>query len=318
MSAAAQTHANAAAHAPGPSDVREGGAWSRRQKHKNDLLHALARLAVALLAPLPSSVLRVLGRALGLGAYAWLPGPRRLALANARRAMPHLDARTLRRLVRRAYAGLGSHLGDTVAMLGNPARFVPLPLAPGDRRVLEEACAEGRGVVFASAHLGPWERVAGTLVASGFRLTTIARGAYDPRLTALYDRVRRPLGLGVIYRGMPGAPARIVRVLRTGGLLGAPMDLRTRAASVDAPFLGHPAATAVGPARLALRTRAPVVVGTVAPRGAALGLTFTRIPTKDLAAGESGELELTARINAELSSRILALPDAWVWMHPRW
>jgi lauroyl/myristoyl acyltransferase len=38
----------------------------------------------------------------------------------------------------------------------------------------------------------------------------------------------------------------------------------------------------------------------------------------DLGRDDAAARELTARINAELSRRILALPHAWVWMHERW
>ena len=97
------------------------------------------------------------------------------------------------------------------------------------------------------------------------------------------------------------------------------MDLRSRVPSCDAPFLGHPALTAVGPARIALRARAAVVVGTAAPGpDGSLVVTATRIDSSDLTRDEGGALELTRRINGELSRRILALPHAWVWMHERW
>jgi lauroyl/myristoyl acyltransferase len=47
-------------------------------------------------------------------------------------------------------------------------------------------------------------------------------------------------------------------------------------------------------------------------------VTATRIRLDDLPADASGATSLTARINDELSARILALPHAWVWMHERW
>lgn len=77
--------------------------------------------------------------------------------------------------------------------------------------------------------------------------------------------------------------------------------------------------TAVGPARLALRTGAAVIVGTAAPAaGDGLQVTATRIATNDLPGGDASARELTCRINEELSRRILSLPRAWVWMHERW
>ncbi|WP_394838523.1 lysophospholipid acyltransferase family protein [Pendulispora rubella] len=305
------------------ADVRAGGRWGYAQATKNALLYGLVRAALAVAACVPPSLLHRLGRGLGALAHAILPDTRRLALANVRRALPQWDEARRRGLVRAAYGNLGGHLGDAVASLrGKTATVLPFPEA--ERQVLAEALREGRGVLFVSAHLGPWERVAQTLVASGFPLTTVARESYDPRLTALYDRLRGSKGVASIYRGAPGAPVRMLRTLRSGGLLGMPMDLRSRVPSIDVPFLGTPAATPVGPARMACRTGAVIVVGTAAPfTGAAsdpsnasggLQLTVTRLTIDDPAS----EAAVTARINDELSQRILAMPEQWVWMHPRW
>jgi KDO2-lipid IV(A) lauroyltransferase len=299
-------------------DLREGGEWTRTQTLKNDVLWASARGAIAALGALPASWLRPLGRGVGALAYVLFGAARRTAHANLALAFPELDARERGRLVRRAYDALGACLGETVGLLRESAPAPPLLLDAPSLEALAGAHAEGRGVLFASAHLGPWERVAGALVAAGLPLTTIARDAYDPRFTLLYERIRARQGVRTIYRGAPGAAARIVRTLKGGGVLGVPMDLRTRVTSIDAPFLGHLAATPVGPARLALRTGAAVVVGTSAR--AANGdfcVTATRIAVSDLDRSADAERALTTRINDELSARIRALPDGWVWMHPR-
>ena len=216
---------------------------------------------------------------------------------------------------------MGELLADAVALLR--ARGGPLlELDPHARAVIDEARREGRGVVFASAHLGPWERVAASLVAAGVPLDDAGAGelrsSLHAHVRALARRPRRARGLAV-GRSIDDGDRGIVRTLRAGGVLGVPMDLRSRVPSCAAMFLGHPAPTPVGPARIALRTGAAVVVGTVAPAGDALVITATRIPTGDLDFRAGGaELELTARINRELSRRILALPHAWVWMHERW
>jgi KDO2-lipid IV(A) lauroyltransferase len=213
-------------------------------------------------------------------------------------------------------------MGDTVALLSTRHAITPLPIEDGSRRVLEEARSEGRGVVFASAHLGPWERVGASLVAAGVPLTVVAREGYDPRFTMLFDKLRGRLGVPAIYRGSAGAHVRIVRTLREGGVLGVLMDLRSRVPSIVTPFLGIPAKTAVGPARIALRTGAAVVVGTVVGTAAGelpgLRITITRIETEGLGCNASGEEALTRAMNAELSRRVLAMPKGWLWMHPRW
>jgi KDO2-lipid IV(A) lauroyltransferase len=299
-------------------DVREGGRWTAAQRVKNDALWVLARVALAIAGVLPLPLLRSLGRHLGRLAHTLARNARRTALHNVALVLPELDDGARSALVRRCFIHLGELLGETVAMLDATRASPPLPLTPEAAAILDDARREGRGVVFASAHLGPWERVAASLVAAGVPLVALGREAYDPRFSLLYERMRRGHGVGVLWRAGPGSAARILRTLRSGGVLGIPMDLRSRVPGCDAPFLGHMAPTPVGPARIALRTRAPVVVGSAAPGRAGLVVTATRIDAADLSADDAGARELTARINAELSRRILALPHAWVWMHDRW
>jgi Kdo2-lipid IVA lauroyltransferase/acyltransferase len=299
-------------------DLRNGDKWTPLQSAKNDALWALASAALATTRCLPLQALRVLGGWLGATAYVLVRPARRTALANVALVLPALDSRARRALVRRSFATLGEFLGETVAAFrgdGPPLLTVTVEA----KAILDEARSKGRGVVLASAHLGPWERVAASLVAAGVPLVALVRESYDPRFSRIYERLRTAGGVRVIWRGAPGATARIVRTLRNGELLGVPMDLRARVASIDAPFLGHDAPTALGPARIALSARAPVVVATAAPapRGG-LVVSATRILADDLRPDPAGARTLTTRINDELSTRILALPHSWVWMHPRW
>jgi KDO2-lipid IV(A) lauroyltransferase len=291
---------------------------------KNDALFVSAMAALAVTVRLPDAWLRSAGRFLGASAHALAPGLRRTAEENVARAFPELDARARAALVRRVYVRLGEQLGEAVASLDPVRQVAPLPFAPGARAVLDDALGEGRGVVFASAHLGPWERVAKTLVDAGFPFTAVAREAYDPRLDAVYTRLRTGRGVRTIYRGRPGAPAALLRVLRAGGLLGIPMDLASRVPSVDVPFLGVLAPTPVGPAKLALRTGAAVVVGAAALDDGRLVVDVTPVRTADLTgrgvsrqARDDAARLLTARINDALSARIRAMPEAWPWMHAR-
>jgi KDO2-lipid IV(A) lauroyltransferase len=315
------------ARASSVPDVREGGRWTLAQRAKNDVLWLLASAAVATVGRLPPRVLHGTGVALGRLAHLVLPPARRLAERNVAVAFPELDRAARRALVARSYRTLGGYLGDAVAMLDPRRPVTSLPFAGDARSILDAAIAERRGVLFASAHLGPWERVAATLVQCELPFTAVAREAYDPRLTRLYERLRGDRGLATIYRGAPGAGTALLRTLRRGHVLGIPMDLASRVPSIDVPFLGREARTPVGPARLALRTGAAVVVGVPAPgngENGALGepgeleLAITRIPTSDLDASSDGERILTTRINDAISARIRAMPEGWVWMHPRW
>lgn len=290
-------------------DLREGGRWTLAQRAKNDVIWIAVQVSLAITTRLPPNILRHAGRALAAIAHLVVPSAKRIARANVARAFPEMSEREVRALVRRNYRRLGERLAEAVSSLDERRELAPLPFGPGALEVLQDALAEGRGMVFASAHLGPWERVAATLVAAGLPLTAIAREAYDPRLTPVYDRLRGGRGVRVIYRSEPRAAAKLLRTLRSGGMLGVPMDLASRVPSIEVPFLDAPAKTPVGPAKLAVRTGAAVVVGTIDGRGM---ITATRIDPS------TNSAELTALINAELSRRIREIPEEWVWMHPRW
>lgn len=298
-------------------DVRLGGEWSLAQRAKNDAIYALATAALAGCSVLPRRALDGVARVLAGMARVVARGERERAVRNVKRVLGSSDD-DARALVRECFLAMGEMLADSVAAsFATPA---PLAMHARDRAIVADALAEGRGVVLPSAHLGPWERVAATLVDAGVPLVTLVRESYDPRFDRLLGRVRARAGVRAIPRGSPHAAMHIVRALRRGEVLGAPMDLKSRVASVTVPFLGVPAATAVGPARIALRAKAPVVVATfeLSPAGART-VTATRISSGDLDPRDpASAVALTTRINDELSRRILGAPALWPWMHPRW
>jgi len=287
--------------------------WSRPQRLKNDFVYAAVWCALVLVRWLPRSISIAVGHVLGALAFHCAPRTRDLAIANLARAFPGCDAR---RLARRNHHELGGLLGDTVALL-REREPVRLSFAEGARGVLERARAAGRGVVLVTAHLGPWERLAAALVAEGFPLTTPVRTSYDPRLeAALHAPLRRARGVDALDRDAPGTPRALVRALRRGNVAGFLVDLNTRVASARVSFFGAPAWTPTGPARLALRTGAPVVAAFATRDGIVVEEVRSAGAPSD--ASEAAVLELTQAMTAHVERAIAREPERWIWMHDRW
>lgn len=302
----------------GRADLRAGQTWTSLQKAKNDLVWAAAIALLFLARGLPRSWLRALGRGLGRIAYVVLARERRRALENLSRGFPRLTDAERVDLAARNFVQLGDNLGDTLSLLD--PRELPettLALPPESASALEEALAQKRGVIYVTAHLGPWERMAAVLAGRGFPITTMARESYDPRFDGLYERLRRPRGVHAIYRGHPSAPLRIVKALRNNRVVGFPVDLPGRVPTLPIQLLGMPSKLPVGPAKIALRTRAPIVVGTPAPRpDGGLEIRITPLRADDLEPGPFGEAALTQRMADALGERVRALPTHWPWLHP--
>jgi KDO2-lipid IV(A) lauroyltransferase len=292
---------------------------SRRRRFKNDVLYWSAVTAVRLGLLLPKSLLPAAGSVVGEISYWTLARSRALTLHNLGLVFPSLGPRERRALARRVFRCLGRNLTDTLALLDpreSEARTLRVPAQSAE--ALTEALAQRRGVIYVTAHLGPWERMASLLAREGFPITTLARESYDPRFHDLvYDPLRRRRRVEVIYRGSPGAPAALVRALRKGRVLGLLIDLPGRLATRPVHLLGQPSKAPMGPARLALRLGSPVVIGSPAPgRDGFPEVHIARLPTEDLADGERDEIALTQRMADALSDRIRAWPTAWPWMHP--
>jgi Kdo2-lipid IVA lauroyltransferase/acyltransferase len=296
-------------------------AWSRRQRAKNDLLYLCAAVGVRVGIALPRRSLPWVGRQVGRLAHAAFGGARQQARDNLHRAYPAVGDAETALIASLVFQSLGEDLLDTLALLDpreSPARTLALP--EYSRAALSGALAPGRGVVYVTGHLGPWERMAALLASADFPITTVARESYDPRFHPLvYERLRNVRNVDAIYRGQPGAAFAIVRALKKGRVLGFPMDLPGRVPSLPVRLLGQPSRLPRGPARIALRTRAPLVLGTPAPSeccAARLEIKIERIASEDLFASENGEQLLTQRIADGLTERIEALPTHWPWMHP--
>jgi Kdo2-lipid IVA lauroyltransferase/acyltransferase len=292
--------------------------WSVSQRRKNNLLFAAARASLSVGLALPRAWLRPSGACLGLAAYALLGAARRATLANLALVHPELDPVARRRLARAIFRSLGQNLTDTLALL-DPSEDAGRTLAvdAASERALSDALARGRGVIYVTCHLGPWERMAALLAQRGFPITTVARESYDPRFHPLvYEKLRARRRVEVIHRGEPGAPVAIVRALRKGRVLGLLLDMPGRIATEDVTWLGLPSRIPAGAARLALRLRCPVVVGTPAPHPEGLEIRIAKLETDDLTAGARSEAVLNQRIADALTERIRLLPTHWPWMHP--
>lgn len=288
-------------------DRRLGETWHPRQRRKNDLLFWLASGATSLFSRTPQALAAPLGRLVGTLVWAaWPRGRRDVARGLRAGAITAIDARDV-------FRALGANLVDTLRLLRpSPAREGGWYLDERSRDVLQSALAEGRGVVFATAHLGAWERMASGLVEEGFSITTVARESYDPRFHRFYDRLRSDRGVRVLYRGAPGFGTALVRTLRAGGIVGFPMDVAGRGVrTVTVPFLGGIRALPIGPATLAKRTGAALVVGTPTRSPAdGVGVAITRIAEDCAKTAPS----LTAELAHVLEGRIRALPSEWPWM----
>jgi Kdo2-lipid IVA lauroyltransferase/acyltransferase len=293
-------------------DWRLGGTWTPGQQRKNDFLFALARAGLHLAEHLPTSTISTVTACLAdLAWLLWRSGRKR-ADSSLERVFGELHPSS-----RQVFAGMGWLLADMIELWKNPTVCPSsLVLLPEDKAHLDRIHQQRSGAIFVTAHLGPWERMAAVLAAHGYPTTTVARTSYDPRFQKVYDRLRNQHGVRVLYRPSPGFEKRLIRALRHGQMVGFLVDLGGRQVRTSTvPWFGeHGFPTPEGPARLALRLRIPVLVGTPAPHGGQLKVAIEAIPIDRFLPDDVQGL--TEFLAAKLAERIRNMPWLWPWMHP--
>jgi KDO2-lipid IV(A) lauroyltransferase len=285
---------------------------------KNSLIYYLVRCAIGLLQLLPLGVALTLGRAIGRVAGA-LDGPeRRRALSNLTQVLPHLPGSARRKLAREMFVHLGESAVECVLMRRLRGRLgterSPVRFSPGALEALLGAAAEGRGVLFVTAHLGNWELMAAA-VARHAPVSVLSKPSYDPRFTRLVDAFRHASGVQGIDVTRPGHLGQAISVLRRGEVLGVLID-QPPPRGEPISFLGQRAWTSTVVPTLARRTGAAVVVGFARRESPCQHAIFVQRVTLSREAGDVGSV--LRAISEPLEKAILGTPGQWTWSLDRW
>lgn len=292
---------------------------SPRSPLRNRLELAACAALRGLLRPLPVRLADALGRGAGLLYRLLDRRRRRLVAGNLSRAFPERTPGEVEELSRRVFAHFGGLAADLLRSETEPVERLLARVEVVGLEHARRAAASGRGVFFATPHLGNWEWAALVTGANGIPITIVARPLDNPHLDARLVAMRERTGGRVVSKR--DAARALLRTLREGGVVGILADQRARPPdAVRVPFFGRPALTTTAIARLAERTGAlvlPVVCLRTSPGRYRLVYSEPFDP-RTLPASERGVETLTARITALVERQVRAAPDQWLWLHDRW
>lgn len=264
---------------------------------------------------LPYRVLLGLGRLVGWGMYHLMGERREIARINLELCFPQWSQAERDRVLRENFASNGIALFEmAMAWWWPPQRLAKLARIEGLEH-LQQAAAEGQGVVLMSLHFTTLEIGAALL---GQQATI--DGMYREHKNAAFDYVQR--------RGRERHNADAIAVeredvrsmlksLRKGrGIWYAPDQDYGRKASVFVPLFGVTAATVTATATFARLGKARVVPFTQTRLPDAQGyLLKVHPPLEDFPAGD--ETADALRINQWIEQQIEQQPEQYMWVHRR-
>jgi KDO2-lipid IV(A) lauroyltransferase len=187
---------------------------------------------------------------------------------------------------------------------------------------VDEARANGSGVIVVGAHLGNWDAAGAWAAASGRPVTAVAEVLSPRRLFDFFVAHRERLGIS-IEPASAGVIARLAEAVDQGRIVAIVGDRDLRGRGPKVSFFGEPAPLPAGPALLGLRTGAPIMVlgvygtkGAKGRRGWRARILEPIDPTHH--SGPQAVTELTQEIASRLERLIALHPEQWHVFQPFW
>lgn len=166
----------------------------------------------------------------------------------------------LDRAVKRAFESYGHYWAEGAKLGGLDTASIQRPFAMGEgSHHLFEAYERGRGVVVALPHTGSWEWGGAAIAARGCALVVVAEELTPPELFDFFVTKRERIGLRVVPLNTD-ATAILLDALGSGAIVALLCDRDIQGSGIEVEFFGRRVTMPAGPATLALRTGAALVV----------------------------------------------------------
>ena len=223
---------------------------------------------------------------------------------------------------RRAALGRESLKHSTATMLelgfawqGDPGRVADSIVEVHGRELLDDARAEGQGVIILAPHFGNWE-VLNFWLSSHFPFTAM----YEPPKLAPLDPIiragRERCGASLVPTNPRGVAALLKALKRSEAVGILPDQEPSWGSGVFAPFFERPAYTATLLPKLVSRTNARVVTG-VALRRPGRGFALYFLAADERVYDEDETISCSG-VNASIEAVIALDPAQYQWEYKRY
>src|SRR5580698_6852135 len=240
-----------------------------------------------------------------------LPRLRRVANRNLAMALPELGAARHKEIVDGVFRSIARVLVAFAKFPQIRVDTVKEWIRCEGLEHVEAALRQGRGVLFATAHLGNWELSAYAHALLVAPMDVVVRELDNPLIDTLVERRRGLSGNRTI--GKQEYARAILKALAANRAVGILVDQNAAAdAGVFVDFFGVKACAAVGFAKLAARSGAAVIPGFAIWEEAEKRYVLRFRPPVEITGDAARD---TQAVQTELERAIREHPDQWLWIH---
>lgn len=243
-----------------------------------------------------------------------IPRLRRTAERNLLLAMPEWDARRRQAVIDGVFRSIARTLVCFAKFpslrAGNIGRWIRCE----GGEYFEQALRRGRGVLFATAHLGNWELSAFAHAIISGPMHVVVRPLDNPLIDAMVERRRTLSGNRLIQK--KDFARSILKALSANEAVGILIDQNSSLDSgVFVDFFGMPACAGTGFAKIAAHSGAAVIPGFALWSESEGRYVLRFYPPLEMTGDAARD---TQALQSTLEAVIRDYPDQWLWIHRRW
>ncbi len=261
-------------------------------------------------------LLRSVGGFLGIVAY-YLGVRSEVTRRNIARALPEFSKSAQRNLVLRTYANIGQVFLEFIYLRFAPRHLIERGVVFENLEECRAVLLDGTGTILLSGHNADWEWIALSIGAQVIPIRVLKKTQRSNMIVRFLEAMRSRFGNKMVD---VADMRKVFRALSDGEPLAILGDQAPFPDSVRVPFFGELVPTFEGTARIALRTRAPIIFFYPLERTRkGYRVRLVPIPYNDLVGPTDENIRiLTARHAAMLEDAIRHCPSMWLWQHRRW
>jgi KDO2-lipid IV(A) lauroyltransferase len=240
----------------------------------------------------------------------------RRATDNMRQVLgPHVDPREARRITLAAFVNYARYMVDLVRLPHVKSRELIDNIRVDGWEHVEAAYKIGKGVVFATGHIGNWDMAGAAFAARGRPVSALVETLQPARWNERVQRTRTAAGVKAIP--IENGPREMLAALRKQEGLAVLVDRPLEADGVPVTFFGRLTHVPGGAATLALRTGSPVVPAALVRDPAGNGY-LAHIGPPIVGEKSDDATAVMQRVMSWLEGIIRRYPDQWFMFRQMW
>ena len=285
----------------------------------NSFQYRAFKFVSSLVCFLPYSFLAPVSKVLGWLYYRVATKQRDRAIFHIKEHLDVTDKEAVS-IIRKSFDKMAMTFLEVLYMPALDEKIVEKYVVFENREYLEEAIAEGKGVIIVSAHMGNWEWFEAILSLVGFQMSAIVKNQPNEEHTRLLNEYRQMFGIETYASGTTEI-VKAGRALKKGRALGFLVDQDAAKEGFFMDFMGEMASTHVGAAYFARKFKSPILPGFITrrPEGGHKIIFFKSFHFE----ANTGDIDqdiydITEKINKYIIDAIKEHPDEWLWFKRRW